>query len=181
MFRVTIAQFDGATTLRAPPLAAGLLAATLRREAGLADAIDVLAARRAPDATAAALADADLAGVSRYTWNQRYALEVARRARARRPGLRIVAGGPSVVCSTRWFHGADSRFALADDQRVDPGMPGMRGGKRRRPRRIAVRAIPWPLAVERAARLDAFLALGWARQPRGQIEPLGEPPAGPPP
>lgn len=30
MFRVAIAQFDGATTLRAPPLAAGLLAATLR-------------------------------------------------------------------------------------------------------------------------------------------------------
>src|SRR5205814_9063906 len=40
------------------------------------------------------------------------------------------------------------------------------------PRRIAVRAIPWPLAVERSARLDAFLALGWAKQPRGQIEPL---------
>ena len=36
MFRVAIAQFDGATTLRAPPLAAGLLAATLRREPELA-------------------------------------------------------------------------------------------------------------------------------------------------
>jgi hypothetical protein len=49
MFRVTIAQFDGATTLRAPPLAAGLLAATLRREPELAGvAIEVPAARRDP-------------------------------------------------------------------------------------------------------------------------------------
>ena len=97
MFRVMIAQFDGATTLRAPPLAAGLLAATLRREAEFAGiAIDVLAARRDPDAVAAALAEADLVGISLYTWNQRYALEVARRARARRPELCVVAGGPSV-------------------------------------------------------------------------------------
>src|SRR5215467_6646149 len=60
MFRVTIAQFDGATTLRAPPLAAGLLAATLRQEAGLDDAaIEVLAARREPEAVAAVLAEAD--------------------------------------------------------------------------------------------------------------------------
>ena len=36
MFRVAIAQFDGATTLRAPPRAAGLLAATLRQEPELA-------------------------------------------------------------------------------------------------------------------------------------------------
>jgi len=97
MFRVAIAQFDGATTLRAPPLAAGLLAATLRQEPELAGiAIDVLVARRPPDAVAAVLAEADLAGISLYTWNQRYALEVARRARALRPELRIVAGGPSV-------------------------------------------------------------------------------------
>src|SRR4051812_27244018 len=96
MFRVTIAQYDGATTLRAPPLAAGLLAATLRQEAELDVAIEVLAARRAPELAAAALAGADLAGISLYTWNQRYALEVARRARALRPELCIVAGGPSV-------------------------------------------------------------------------------------
>jgi hypothetical protein len=45
-------------------------------------------------------------------------------------------------------------------------------GSRPRPelRRVAVRAVPWPLGAERAARLDAFLALGWAKQPRGQIE-----------
>jgi hypothetical protein len=97
MFRVTIAQFDGATTVRAPPLAAGLLAATLRQEPGLAGvAIDVLAARRDPEVAAAALAEADLVGISLYTWNQRYALEVVRRARARRPDLRVVVGGPSV-------------------------------------------------------------------------------------
>jgi radical SAM superfamily enzyme YgiQ (UPF0313 family) len=96
MFRVAIAQFDGATTLRAPPLAAGLLAATLRQEPGLAVAIDVRAARRAPDVAAAALAEADLVGISLYTWNQRYALEVTRRARALRPDLCVVAGGPSV-------------------------------------------------------------------------------------
>ncbi|HEY0990451.1 MAG TPA: hypothetical protein VGD80_25535 [Kofleriaceae bacterium] len=38
------------------------------------------------------------------------------------------------------------------------------------PRRIAVRAVAWPMPAERGARLDAFLALGWSRQPRGQIE-----------
>lgn len=93
--RVAIAQFDGATTMRAPPLAAGLLASTLR--ASLADAaIDIYAARRDPDAVARSIASADVLGISLYTWNQRYSLEVARRARALAPGLTIVAGGPSV-------------------------------------------------------------------------------------
>jgi len=93
--RVAIAQFDGATTMRAPPLAAGLLASTLR--ASLADtAIDIYAARRDPDAVARSIAGADVLGISLYTWNQRYSLEVARRARALAPGLTIVAGGPSV-------------------------------------------------------------------------------------
>lgn len=83
--------------MRAPPLAAGLLAATLRREPELgALAIRVLAARREPEAAAALVAEADVAGISLYTWNERYALEVARRARERNPGLWIVAGGPSV-------------------------------------------------------------------------------------
>ena len=95
--RVTIAQYEGATTLRVPPLAAGLLAATVRRTPDL-EGIDlrVLAMRRAPDQAAAALADGELAGISLYTWNARYALEVARLAKALRPELRIVAGGPSV-------------------------------------------------------------------------------------
>lgn len=95
--RVAIAQFDGATTMRAPPLAAGLLAATLRAEPMLAGVeVEIYAARREPDAVAGTLASADLLGISLYTWNQRYALEVARRARVLRPQLRIVAGGPSV-------------------------------------------------------------------------------------
>ncbi len=81
--------------MRAPPLAAGLLASTLRASlAGVA--IDVYAARRDPDTVARTLAGADVLGISLYTWNQRYALEVARRARALAPSLRIIAGGPSV-------------------------------------------------------------------------------------
>ena len=97
MFRVVIAQYEGSTTLRAPPLAAGLLAATVRREPDLGDVEPVvLAARRELERAAAALAAADLAGLSLYTWNARYALAVARAARARNPDLRIVAGGPSV-------------------------------------------------------------------------------------
>jgi radical SAM superfamily enzyme YgiQ (UPF0313 family) len=97
VFRVAIAQYEGSTTLRAPPLAAGLLAATVRREPDLADVTPrVLAARRDISRAADALADADLAGLSLYTWNTRYALEVARAARERNAALRIVAGGPSV-------------------------------------------------------------------------------------
>jgi hypothetical protein len=94
---VAIAQFEGATTLRVPPLAAGLLAATVRRTPDLADVdLSILAMRRAPAEAAQALAEAELAGVSLYTWNERYALEVARRAKALRPELVVIAGGPSV-------------------------------------------------------------------------------------
>jgi hypothetical protein len=95
--RVVIAQFEGATTLRVPPLAAGLLAATVRRAGDLGDVdVRVLALRRDPAEAAALLAEAALAGVSLYTWNARYALEVARQAKSRRPELLVVAGGPSV-------------------------------------------------------------------------------------
>ena len=73
--RVAIAQYEGATTIRVPPLAAGLLASTMRREEDVA--LKLYAMRRPPDEAAAALAEADLAGVSLYTWNARYALEVA--------------------------------------------------------------------------------------------------------
>jgi hypothetical protein len=96
-FQIAIAQFDGGTSLRVPPLAAGLLASTVRREPDLADVdVRVLAARVAVDAAAAAIDGAAILGISLYTWNARYALEVARRAKARRPALRVVAGGPSV-------------------------------------------------------------------------------------
>src|SRR5258706_7971159 len=95
--QVAIAQYEGATTLCVPPLAAGLLAATVRRTHDLADVeVRVHATRRAPERAAAALAEAELAGISLYTWNARYALEVARLAKARRPEMCIVAGGPSV-------------------------------------------------------------------------------------
>jgi len=95
--RVVIAQFDGATSLRVPPLAAGLLASTLRR-CSQPNELDLrIQVRRTPVEDAArALAAADLAGLSLYAWNTRYALEVARRARALRSGLQIVVGGPSV-------------------------------------------------------------------------------------
>jgi radical SAM superfamily enzyme YgiQ (UPF0313 family) len=95
--RIAIAQFDGATVLRVPPLAAGLLASTIRAAPDLGDvAVQVYAARRPLDDVARSLAEADLVGVSLYTWNARYALEVARRAKALRPDLVVVAGGPSV-------------------------------------------------------------------------------------
>ncbi len=95
MFRVAIAQYDGATSLRVPPLAAGLLASTLRqRFAELTVSVHVR--RTEVDAAARILAQADVIGLSLYAWNRNYALAVARRARALRPVLRIIAGGPSV-------------------------------------------------------------------------------------
>jgi hypothetical protein len=94
--QIAIAQFGGATQLRVPPLAAGLLAATVRRSDCGDVGLRVHATRRDPAAAAAALAEADLLGISLYTWNARYTLEVARQAKALRPSLRVVAGGPSV-------------------------------------------------------------------------------------
>ena len=96
MVRVAIAQYDGATSLRVPPLAAGLLVATLRRR--FADLVDLrILVRRSPvEEAARQLAEADLAGLSLYAWNAAFSLAVARRARELRPSLRIIAGGPSV-------------------------------------------------------------------------------------
>ena len=95
MLRVAIAQFDGATSLRVPPLAAGLLASTLRQRFQ-ALSLSVHVRRTAVDDAARILAQADVAGLSLYAWNRNYALAVARRARELRPALRIIAGGPSV-------------------------------------------------------------------------------------
>lgn len=95
--RVAIAQFEGSSTLRAPPLAAGLLAATLSKAPDLAAIVPELHhRRRPPDAAAAALTDTAVLGVSLYTWNERYTLEVVRRVKAVSPDTLIVAGGPSV-------------------------------------------------------------------------------------
>ncbi len=69
VFQVAITQFEGATMLRVPPLAAGLLASTLRRAPDLRDVtIEIYAARLPIDLAAAALAEADLAGISLYTF-----------------------------------------------------------------------------------------------------------------
>lgn len=95
MPRVAIAQYAGATVLEAPPLAAGLLASTLRRAAVATD-IRIHVRRQPIARAAAALADADVVGLSLYTWNARYALESARHAKTLRPALVVVAGGPSV-------------------------------------------------------------------------------------
>ncbi len=95
MFRIAIAQFAGATVLQVPPLAAGLLASTIRR-AALDVAVQIHVRRQPIARAAAALAEANLVGLSLYVWNARYALEAARHAKLLREELVVVAGGPSV-------------------------------------------------------------------------------------
>jgi radical SAM superfamily enzyme YgiQ (UPF0313 family) len=95
---VIVHQFDGVSTLDALPLAAGLLVATARRDARVAAAaaLRVSSARRDPDAVVAGWGRPDVLAFSAYVWNERYSLEVARRARARHPGAFVLFGGPSV-------------------------------------------------------------------------------------
>ncbi len=93
---VAIAQFDGATSLRVPPLAAGLLASTLRRRFAASLALSVHVRRTAVEDAARVLAGADVLGLSLYAWNCNYALAAARRVRELRPAVTIIAGGPSV-------------------------------------------------------------------------------------
>lgn len=93
--RVSIAQYAGPTVLDVPPLAAGLLASTLRRASIAAD-VRIHVRRQPIERAAAALAEADIVGLSLYTWNARYALEAARHAKTLRPELVVIAGGPSV-------------------------------------------------------------------------------------
>ena len=93
---VVVNQFDGVTTFRALPLAAGLLVATARRDPLLREraVLRVRTARIDPDL---AVPDrADVLAFSMYVWNERYSLEVARRAKLRLPGAFVVLGGPSV-------------------------------------------------------------------------------------
>src|SRR5712691_5385152 len=95
---VLVHQFDGVSTLRALPLAAGLLVASARtdprvqREAALA----IRSGREEPGAAADVCSGADVLAFSTYVWNERYSLEVARRARERNPGALVIFGGPSV-------------------------------------------------------------------------------------
>lgn len=95
---VTVCQYDGATTLRALPLAAGLLVASARRDPALAGACTLVirAHRDALAAEARALAAADVVALSLYAWNERFALACAARAKALSPGLVVIVGGPSV-------------------------------------------------------------------------------------
>lgn len=96
--RVVVHQFDGVSTLDALPLAAGLLVASARLDEGLRErcTFEVRTLRGRPDEAAAACEGAGLLAFSAYTWNERHSLEVARLARARNAGARIVFGGPSV-------------------------------------------------------------------------------------
>ncbi len=95
---VLVHQFDGVSTLDALPLAAGLLVATARRDERVAAEarLRVSRARRDPDAVVGGCGRPDVLAFSTYVWNERYALEVARRARARFPGAFVLVGGPSV-------------------------------------------------------------------------------------
>ena len=96
--RVAVCQYDGATTLRALPLAAGLLVASARRDPELAAActVSIRTGRDHPLDEAHALAACDVVGLSLYTWNARYSLACAAQAKALRPDLVVIAGGPSV-------------------------------------------------------------------------------------
>jgi hypothetical protein len=95
--RLALTQFEGATTLRVLPLAAGLLSSTVARAKDCAIETRRIFRTRAPlDATAEELATYDVLGLSLYAWNERYSLEVARRAKARNENVLVIAGGPSV-------------------------------------------------------------------------------------
>jgi len=86
------------------PLAAGYLTATAQA-AGLTDRVQITIL----DRTAADLAgdaallqaildhDPDLLGFSLYTWNVNRSLDLAAQAKANRPGLRVLVGGPEVA------------------------------------------------------------------------------------
>ncbi len=80
------------------PLAAGLLVASARRDPaiGRAASLSIHTARLDPDAVVASHHPPDVLAFSAYAWNERLSLEVARRARARRPGAFVLFGGPSV-------------------------------------------------------------------------------------
>ncbi len=79
------------------PLAAGVLVASARHDRRLRDAADfsIRTARLDPEETVADQGEPDVLAFSSYVWNERHSLEVARRARARRPGAFVLFGGPS--------------------------------------------------------------------------------------
>ncbi|NTU81915.1 MAG: radical SAM protein [Chloroflexales bacterium] len=92
------------------PLAAGYIKAYAEaRGLGACAQIEILPRGLADSAGDAALVEAIVArrpgllGLSLYTWNSERSLAVAHRARARLPGLVVVAGGPEVQPDNPWL------------------------------------------------------------------------------
>jgi hypothetical protein len=96
--RVVVHQIDGVSTLQALPLAAGLLVASARLDRRVAAEAElrIETARRDPAEVIEGYGEVDVLAFSTYVWNQRYSLELARRARERYPRALVVLGGPSV-------------------------------------------------------------------------------------
>jgi len=96
--QVYVHQFNGVATIHALPLAAGVLVATARSSVrlGASCRFTIVVERLAPDAVVAGYDAPDVLAFSMYTWNERYTLEVVRRARLRHPAALTVCGGPSV-------------------------------------------------------------------------------------
>lgn len=93
--RVVVAQYEGVTTMRPLPLAAGLLVATARARSPDLD-YGIETKRRPVEIAAERLRGAAVVGFSLYTWNERYSLAVARRLKSVSPSTLVVVGGPSV-------------------------------------------------------------------------------------
>ncbi|MCB9831688.1 MAG: radical SAM protein [Planctomycetes bacterium] len=96
-------------------LAAGAMALRARR-LGLDRSFDleILPARLVNECGDQALVEEILArepmlvGLSCYLWNVERSLDLARRLRARRPGLRVVLGGPEISRDNRWVLEAEA-------------------------------------------------------------------------
>jgi hypothetical protein len=92
---IVVHQFDGVTTFQALPLAAGVLVATARADPAMRDAsFEIRTERCDPDRVR--YESPDVLAFSTYVWNERYSLEIARRAKALKPRALVVFGGPSV-------------------------------------------------------------------------------------
>ena len=107
VMKVYISQFVGPTTLQSMPLAAGLLAASARRDPRLREAVEfrIVTSRIDPDDAVDRYIRPDILAFSCYTWNGRYTLEVARRSTLRFPDALCVLGGPSVPRGLRLARG----------------------------------------------------------------------------
>ena len=109
------------------PLAAGYLKAYAHKQ-GLLDHADIeIMPREIADAGGDALIvdeivrrRPDVLGLSLYTWNSERTLALAARARARLPGLLVVAGGPEVQRDNHWVleHAAVDLLALGEGEQT---------------------------------------------------------------